>query len=147
MVGFSFRKWYFETTRTFGPLKVPIEETQAQPQASYTVYHPTIVSFGEEIPSETILVNCRTSRVFCIAQIDRNTSQDLVSKPTSQIQEVARIRIGKVAHRFKSTFSQRSIWVRNDSTFFTGWTPSTPWLSRLLSTHFHPQHPTYTHLI
>merc|ERR1719362_2472234 len=56
------------------------------------MYNPTIEFLGEEISPKAVLVNSRTSRIFGIVEINRNTGKNMVSKPSSKIKTTSRIR-------------------------------------------------------
>lgn len=55
------------------------EEAQEQSEATNSFLHSAIDDSREEIPAETVSVDCRTGRVLSLITIDGNASEDMVS--------------------------------------------------------------------
>jgi len=71
-------------------------ETQEQQETQNSLYNLSAAFSGEEVPSETVSLHRRESRVFQLSQPHRDPGQDLVSEPQGQGQEAAGGRAGEV---------------------------------------------------
>lgn len=72
------------------------KETQKQQETSDALHYLPAAGAGAQVPSETVPLHRRESRVLQLAQPDGDSGQNMVPKQESQSQETAGGRVGKV---------------------------------------------------
>lgn len=92
-------------------------QTQDESQTSHTFYDNATLGIGKKISTKTVSVYCRTGGVLVLAESNRNSSKNLVSKSQGKSKATARgrnweIQVGNEAHTVTTKCSYCATFVR-----------------------------------